>query len=69
MDKTGFMKLFLSAFLLAVALEGAMLALFPEFMRNGFRKMAEAEISELRGSGVFALMAAVILAWLAKHLF
>lgn len=62
------MKLLLCSLALAFAMEGVALALFPSYMRKIFEEAMNQPENALRRLGCAALVAAAILAALAKFL-
>ena len=56
----------LAAVALALAIEGALYALFPEAMRRFIQRVAEQPANALRTAGLIATVVGVGLAWLVR---
>lgn len=57
----------ITAFGLAMAIEGMLYALFPEGMKNAMMRVLRQSQTQLRAYGLLAASAGVALVWLVRH--
>ena len=57
----------ITAFGLAMAIEGMLYALFPESMKNAMMRVLRQSQAQLRVYGLLAAAAGVALVWLVRH--